>query len=154
MAARNKPGTLALTAGVAIIMAVLFANATISYLNTRQLVYNNGWVQHTFQVISELEITLSLLKDAETGQRGYLITHDRSYLEPYNQAVNEITGHIDKLAALTTDNDVQQRRIARLRPLVAERLRLAKENIDLEDSRKACASCGFCGQQRRKNQDG
>ena len=117
-------------------MAVLFLNAIISYFNTRQLVYNNGWVQHTFQVISELETTMSLLKDAETGQRGYLITQDRSYLAPYSQAVNEITGHIDKLAALTTDNQVQQRRTARLRQLVVERLRIAQAAIDLEDAGK------------------
>ena len=75
MATRDKQGTLALTAGVAILMAVLFVNAIVSYLNTRQLVYNNGWVQHTFEVISELDITLSQMKDVETGQRGYLITH-------------------------------------------------------------------------------
>src|ERR1700757_1215568 len=93
LATRDKQGTPALTAGVAILMAVLFANAIVSYVNTRQLVYNNGWVQHTFQVISELETTMSLMKDAETGQRGYLITHDRSYLEPYNRALNEITVH-------------------------------------------------------------
>ncbi len=151
MAARNKQGTLALTAGVAIIMAVLFANAIISYLNTRQLVYNNGWVQHTFQVISELETTLSLLKDAETGQRGYLITHNRSYLEPYNQAVNEITGHIDKLATLTADNEVQQRRIARLRTLVAERIRLAKENIDLEAAGKHAQAADSVANNAGKN---
>ena len=61
---------------------------------------------------------------------------DRSYLDPYNHALNEITVHVDKLAALTTDNQVQQRRIARLRELVAERLRLAKEGIDLEEAGK------------------
>ena len=80
MAVRKKQRTLTLTAGVVIIMAVLLINAIVSYLNTRQLVYNNRLVQHTFQVISQLELTLSLLKDTETGQRGYLITHDPAYL--------------------------------------------------------------------------
>jgi hypothetical protein len=51
LAGRKNQGTMALTAGVAIIMAVLLANSIISYLNTRQLVSNNGWVRHTFEVI-------------------------------------------------------------------------------------------------------
>jgi PAS domain S-box-containing protein len=132
LAGRKKQGTLALTAGVTIIMAVLSVNAVISYLNTRQLVYNNGWVQHTFEVISELDLTLSQLKDAETGQRGYLITHDPVYLEPYDLASAEVSTHIDRVADLTRDNENQQRRIPQLRQLVIERLNIARENIELE----------------------
>ena len=142
MAGRKQRGTLALTAGVAIIMAVLFANAVISYQNTQQLVSNNAWVQHTFQVISELELTLSLLKDVETGQRGYLITHDSVYLEPYQQAMSEIGGHVDRVATLTGDNEIQQHRIPQLRQLVAERLNIARENIDLEQNGKHAEAVG------------
>jgi PAS domain S-box-containing protein len=142
LAGRKQRGTLALTAGVAIIMAVLFANAVISYQNTQQLVSNNAWVQHTFQVISELELTLSLLKDVETGQRGYLITHDSVYLEPYQQAMSEIGGHVDRVATLTGDNEIQQHRIPQLRQLVAERLNIARENIDLEQNGKHAEAVG------------
>ncbi len=134
MAGRNKQGTLALTAGVAIIMAVLLANSIISYLNTQQLVSNNGWVQHTFEVISELDLTLSQLKDAETGQRGYLITHDPVYLEPYHIASAGVSAHIDRLSDLTRDNEYQQRRIPQLRQLVTERLNIARENVELEQA--------------------
>lgn len=123
-------------------MAVLFANAVISYQNTQQLVSNNAWVQHTFQVISELELTLSLLKDVETGQRGYLITHDSVYLEPYQQAMSEIGGHVDRVATLTGDNEIQQHRIPQLRQLVAERLNIARENIDLEQNGKHAEAVG------------
>src|SRR5216683_7382752 len=93
LAERQKQGSLSLTVGIFIILAVLLVNAVVSYLNIRQLVFNNGAVRHTFQVISELDLTLSLLKDVETGQRGYLIAHDPAYLEPYNRASSEVSTH-------------------------------------------------------------
>lgn len=136
MAGSNKRGTLALTAGVIVILAVLLVNAIISYLNARQLVSNNGWVEHTFQVISEFDQTLSLLKDIETGQRGYLITHDPTYLEPYIGAVSQVNQHIDRLSSLTKDNAGQHERLPELRRLVAERILIADQNIDLERSGK------------------
>lgn len=63
-----------------------------------------------------MEITLSVIKDAETGQRGYLLTGDKSYLEPYNQATAEIDRYIKQLQELTRDNANQQGRIAILKP--------------------------------------
>jgi CHASE3 domain sensor protein len=45
------------------------------------------WVEHTHKVLLELETTLSVVKDAETGQRGYLLTGDKRYLEPYQAAI-------------------------------------------------------------------
>ncbi len=136
MAERQKQGSLSLTVGVFIILAVLLVNAVVSYLNIRQLVFNNGAVRHTFQVISELDLTLSLLKDVETGQRGYLIAHDPAYLEPYNRASSEVSTHIDRLAALTTDNAVLLQRVPQLRRLATERIQIAKQNIDLEKTGK------------------
>ena len=135
MAGTQKQNTLSLTTGVLVVLAVLLVNAVISYLDIRRLVLNNGNVQHTFQVISELDVTLSLLKDVETGQRGYLITHDPAYLEPYNRASREISTHIDRLAVLTT-NAVQRQRIPQLRRLAAERIEIAKQNIELEQTGK------------------
>lgn len=142
MAGRKKQGTVALATGVAIIMALLFVNAIISYLNTRQLVYNNRWVQHTFEVISELDLTLSQLKDVETGQRGYLITHDPAYLEPYKLASAAVSAHIDRLAALTRDNEYQQHLIPQLRQLAMERLNLARENVELEQAGRHADAIG------------
>ena len=56
---------------------------------------------HTQQTLLELSQTESLVKDAETGQRGFLYTGDPKYLAPYDLAVGEVTGHIDRLAELT-----------------------------------------------------
>ena len=57
-----------------------------------------AWVAHTHQVRTELADLLSELKDAETGQRGYVITGDESYLEPYKSALGAIQDHARRRA--------------------------------------------------------
>ncbi|BAZ15208.1 multi-sensor hybrid histidine kinase [Calothrix sp. NIES-4071] len=91
----------------------------------------NYWVKHTNKVLTELETTLSVMKDAETGQRGYLLTGDKSYLEPYNQATAKIDRYIEQLQELTRDNANQQRRIAILKPLITAKLSELKQTIEV-----------------------
>ena len=71
------------------------------------------------------------MKDAETGQRGYLLTGDDSYLEPYQAALGAISKAIGDLRVLTSDNVHQQSRIAEATPLVEAKLAELKRTIDL-----------------------
>jgi methyl-accepting chemotaxis protein len=73
---------------------------------------------------------LSLLTDAETGQRGYIITGDEAYLEPYNTAIGDLPKVVKDLRQLTADNLNQQKRIDEAEPIIAERLTVLKEIID------------------------
>jgi PAS domain S-box-containing protein len=82
-------------------------------------------------VLFELEKAQSLLKDAETGQRGYLYTGDAKYLGPYEQARNQIDPNIDTLAHLVADNPSQQESITDLRNLSHAKLAELKQTIDL-----------------------
>jgi methyl-accepting chemotaxis protein len=105
--------------------------AVVSYRNTYRLIENDGWVAHTYQVQAGLADLLSELKDAETGQRGYIITGDESYLAPYQSALGAINGTLDDLRRFTADNPNQQRRLAVLSPLIDARLASIKDGIDL-----------------------
>jgi CHASE3 domain sensor protein len=105
--------------------------AVISYRNTYHLIDNDAWVAHTHQVRSELADLLSQLKDAETGQRGYLITNDESYLAPYQAALASIKSTLDDLRKLTSDNPDQQRRLAAISPLIEGKLAELKQTIEL-----------------------
>jgi PAS domain S-box-containing protein len=125
------PTERAVGVGFAVAVAVLAANAAITYSNLRTLSENNWWVAHTREVLGELESTLSALKDAETGQRGYLLTGREDYLEPYHGAVAQIGPHLDRLAKMTVDNPRQQARIPALRQTVAERMAIIQETIEL-----------------------
>lgn len=69
------------------------------------------WVNHTNGVIIEIKEFLGHIKDAETGQRGYLLTEDISYLEPYYTGTVEAKIHFNKLKELTLDNPLQQKRL-------------------------------------------
>jgi methyl-accepting chemotaxis protein len=67
-----------LVAGFGLAALTLVVIAVLSYRNTNRLIENDSWVAHTSQVRTELADLLSEFKDAETGQRGYLITGEDS----------------------------------------------------------------------------
>ncbi|MBK8397069.1 MAG: CHASE3 domain-containing protein [Leptospiraceae bacterium] len=118
--------------GIGIIIFVIIES--ITYYNMKSLAESNKWVTHTYQVIMDIDQTLSLLKDAETGQRGYVITGEDKYKDPYLAARIELDKNIDHLANLTSDNSDQQERIRKLRPLVAGKLSELAETIELRKS--------------------
>jgi methyl-accepting chemotaxis protein len=105
--------------------------AAVSYRNTYRLIENDAWVAHTYQVQAELADVLSELKDTETGQRGYLITGDDSYLAPYQSGLAAVKGTFEDIRRLTADNPNQQRRLAALSPLIEAKLAELKQTIDL-----------------------
>ncbi|SEA66190.1 CHASE3 domain-containing protein [Pedobacter hartonius] len=104
--------------GLGISLAVLIISSAASYISIRKLLESDYWVDHTFQVIQELDNIISRLKDAETGQRGFLLTADPVFLEPYNGSKEDIGDLIDHAQLLTTDNQVQQKDFPYLRELI------------------------------------
>jgi PAS domain S-box-containing protein len=120
-----------ITAGIGMVVALLIFNAATSYRNTLKLVENENWVSHTHRVLTELEATLSTLKDAETGQRGYLLTGEERYLEPYHSAIARINQQVVGLQQLTADNNRQQQRIRDLKIAIDSKLAELQETISL-----------------------
>src|SRR5579872_2059032 len=103
--------------GIALVLLIVIG--AVSYDSTSQLIASAGTVRHTFQVLTELEDLLSTLKDAETGQRGYVITGAKRYLEPYQGAATMAEEKLKNIRQLTVDNSAQQERITALEPLLA-----------------------------------
>ena len=92
------------------------------------------WVEHTGVVITQVERIMSLAKDAETGNRGFLITADPAYLEPYRQATRELPGELDAFQRLTADNPSQTARLTAMRRVLAERLALLDQSAAMRRS--------------------
>lgn len=90
------------------------------------------WVTHTRIVLLNLESFLSCMKDAETGQRGYLLTHKDSYLEPYDHALSCNRDVLQTLRQLTMDSPAQQKNLDRLEPLVNAKLDELAQTVVLE----------------------
>jgi PAS domain S-box-containing protein len=117
--------------GFAVMLALVVANGLVLRRQLASQIENQRSVVHTRQVMLELAETESILKDAETGQRGFLYTGDPNYLGPYQSATGQIAGHLDALRQLTADNPRQQVRVAALRELVQKKLAELGETISL-----------------------
>ncbi len=109
-------------AGFTLAGLVLLAIGLSGYRSTHRLIENEQWLLHTHEVRLDLAALLSQLNDAETGQRGFVITGEESFLEPYQSATQEIRRKFDELRALTADNPAQQRRLEAMLPLIDGKL--------------------------------
>jgi methyl-accepting chemotaxis protein len=120
-----------LAAGFGLAALTLLAIATVSYRNANLLIETERWVAHTHQVRTEFADLLSEIKDAETGQRGYVITGEEGYLDPYRAALTAIKTTLADVNRLTSDNPNQLRRISAISPLIDGKLAELRETIDL-----------------------
>src|SRR5215472_13800915 len=120
--------------GFALLLVLLIANGIVIRRQLAVQVANQAWVTHTQEVLLELSQTESLLKDAETGQRGYLYTHEPKYLAPYNLAISQIDAHIQKLSQLTADNPDQLNNVARLGLLAKQKLTELSTTVALDQA--------------------
>ena len=121
--------------GFALALAILVSVGSISYNGTNKLISTTDWVTHTHKVLEELDALLQALTDAETGQRGYIITAEEAYLEPYHASAGIVEQYVKDLRDLTKDNPHQQQRLDILQALAEKRLVSLKEVLDLQKSK-------------------
>lgn len=97
----------------------------ISYLITLyaniQLNKQSSWVNHSAKIIDHLEKTLSEIKDAETGMRGFIITNDSNNLLPYKNSFATVKSSLAKLKAEIKDDDFHLTRLPALNNLINKR---------------------------------
>jgi PAS domain S-box-containing protein len=118
-------------AGLGLAAVCLLGISVLAYQSGHRFVENSGWVTHTHEVLDELDQTLSVVADAETSMRGYVVTGQESYLEPYRQATPRVDSHLARLSQLTGDNREQQIRLSTLHNQVMQTLQLLKEGVTL-----------------------
>ena len=111
--------------GVGVLSAVLFV-AMISYLLSVI-----QWVEHTDRVINNANEAVKLSVDLETGMRGFLITGDEHFLDPYEVAKPQILGQLRSLQGLVSDNPQQSDRLKRLEALQEDWSVYAQSMIDM-----------------------
>ena len=116
--------------GFAVTVAALVVIAVTGFRSASSLVDNDEWVSHTHQVRRQLADLLAELLNAETGQRGFVITAQAEFLEPYSQALGALDKTLAEVRRLTLDNPNQTRRIDDLRPVIDTRLAVMKRAIE------------------------
>jgi methyl-accepting chemotaxis protein len=117
--------------GFAFSFLLLLAIGLVAYRGFAVLTKTSYMVTHTRIVIEQMQELLVQFSDAETGQRGFLISGEENYLQPYQAAVAEIPVLLKSLRDLTADNANQQKRLATMEPLVVTRLEKLKEGVEL-----------------------
>lgn len=110
---------------------LLVGIGAVAYRSISSLTSTSQLVAHTQQVMEHIAEVLSLLKDAETGQRGYVITGDEAFLDPYQAGISSIPNVVKDLRRLTADSPNQQTRLDQAEPLVAAKLAELKQTIEL-----------------------
>ena len=94
----------------------------ISYYEINNFIVDEKWVEHTYQVIGQADDVEKSMLDIETGERGYLITHNEVFLEPYNSGLNHIMTQLESLRTSTSDNPVQQANVKNLTQLINKKI--------------------------------
>jgi signal transduction histidine kinase/CheY-like chemotaxis protein/CHASE3 domain sensor protein len=101
---------------------LLIISAIASYTSINALLSSQKLVDHTNMLISKLENVISVLKDAETGQRGYLLTGKDEFLGPYNGSLRKAYRLIDEIETMSKDNSQQLKSAEELRNVVKQRM--------------------------------
>ena len=138
------------TLGLAIVLAFFLVSGTIAYRNVEILRTNNQKILHSHTVLISLDELLSTAQDAETGQRGYLLTGNDKYLEPYDNAVAAVGSRIETVKSLTQDNAAQQTNLIQVKRHIDGKLAELKQTIDLRRGQGAQAALAVVSSDRGK----
>lgn len=136
MSKKNAAGTvtrqLQFVFGISIF--ILLVSSYASFYSNSQLIESSAAVNHTNSVLLTVDSMLSTVKDAQAGQRGYLISNDAQFLVPYTGAKEKTIAIVDRLAFHTADNPAQQENIADLRPMIDKRYTQMQKVLDIAAS--------------------
>ena len=129
---RRIASDFSISAGMAAIIFFFVASTVVSYRNIHAISEESAQVARTHDTITALHELMSLMKDAETGQRGYVITGDEKYLQPYASAlprIEETQLRIDRL--LNADQREQLPKTVLIRKHIDAKLAELQETIEL-----------------------
>ncbi len=113
----NLPISRKLMAAFAAVIVVIFVSSALVYDRLLVIEWAKNWRVHTTDVLETLQTAMDAMLEQETGVRGYLISGDEKFLEPYHRGGNSYTVAIQKIRNLTSDNPAQQSRLNELNEL-------------------------------------
>jgi PAS domain S-box-containing protein len=128
---QNSFKRFSVIAGFAVLLIVLIGNGFLTRRQVGMQIATEGRVADSRHMLLELEKTESLLKDAETSQRGFLYTGDARYLVPYSHAKADIDAHFDELMRLASDDAQQQSVVIELQAIEQVKMNELAQTLDL-----------------------
>jgi PAS domain S-box-containing protein len=143
----RRPDRWYLAGALLILLAVSF----LSYQDWSAYERSAPQVRHDRALVQQIGQVLSYAKDAETSQRGFVLTGNREYLDSYNAAVAALPSELDKLSGLVAEQPALRIRATTLSNLVTEKLSELKETVDLRQSEGFKAALAVVESNRGKN---
>ncbi|MDB5256853.1 MAG: histidine kinase [Chitinophagaceae bacterium] len=116
-------------------IGLLLISLIASVYSTNGLIDNSKLVNHTNEVLRQSEMIISYMKDAETGQRGFLVTNDPVFLQPYNGAYEKVMNALHNVKDRTVDNAIQQKNVEEAKVLIDAKFNQMKRTIDISTKR-------------------
>ncbi|REG91668.1 response regulator [Flavobacterium aquicola] len=110
-------------------LLVLMISSTASYFSIKKLLESTFWVNHTQEVIYNLNEGEAILTDAQTNVRGYLITGNEEFVYMYKDSELKSNAYFDKLDELTIDNPLQQKSLRELKVLRSDFFKYLKNQV-------------------------
>ena len=104
------------------VIVVIISVSLLTYRNLNNYIREVRIIRHSNSVLKKLEVVLSSIKDAETSQRGYQLTRDTIFLEPYNLSLRTLPTELSTLNILVKDNLAQSQRVDTLARLAEDQL--------------------------------
>jgi PAS domain S-box-containing protein len=126
----RRPDRWYLAGALLILLAVSF----LSYQDWTAFQRSAPQVQHSRALLQQVEQVVSYIKDAETGQRGYVLTGDSQYLDTYSAAIAALPSELQKLRQLVAEDAPLRTRVATLEGLISEKLGELKETVALRQN--------------------
>jgi methyl-accepting chemotaxis protein len=120
--------------GFGVAMAILLVIGLVCYRSTTEFLKAAERRAHAHSVLEVIGEIDTLLADAQRGERGFVLTGDEPYLDPYQNATETIPPALQKLRDLVAGDSAQQDRLAKLEPLIRKELDELKNVIDLSKS--------------------
>jgi signal transduction histidine kinase/CHASE3 domain sensor protein len=100
---------------------VIFFISAVTFKHISLVGNSSKWVNHSYEVSLELERLMSYIKDSETGQRGFLITRDSTFLKPYMDSKKNIDDSFKKVKNYTRNNPIQEQNLRKLEFYMSKR---------------------------------
>lgn len=126
--------------GLGLSLLLLIISSAASYVSIRNLIESAQMVRNSNRVIKNLDQLFSLVNNAETGQRGYLLTENRAFLEPYISSKNKISGGLDKVSSQISQTPSQLKNLDNLRSNIETRIRILDNNLNYKVKKNEVAT--------------
>ncbi|MGV3546673.1 MAG: response regulator [Pedobacter sp.] len=121
--------------GLGISLLLLIITSVASFVSIKNLIKSADMVVESNAIISDVDNVVSMLKDAETGQRGFLLTGNPVFLDPYERGIKRTDSLFEIVMENTKDNPFQQEKLKELKSIIGKRMEILVSTIETKRQR-------------------